>query len=94
MNLEMFEANAPLTVPNFLQYISTNRYPANMFWHRSVQSPTPFLIETGGYTFNATRGGGDPIPTYPALQNEFSISIVSGKNGSTGVGLVDVYDLD
>lgn len=79
MNLELFDANAPATVANFLRYISSGRYTANMFWHRSVQTPTPFVIQTGGYVFNTINGGSaDAIVTFPPIQNEFSVSNVRG----------------
>ena len=79
INVEMFNANAPVTVANFLQYISSGKYAANMFWHRSVQTPTPFVIQTGGFTFNTINGGSaDAIVTFSAIQNEFSLSNVRG----------------
>src|SRR5450432_2923786 len=41
MNIELFDSLTPVTVANFLQYINAGSYN-NVFWHRSVQTPTPF----------------------------------------------------
>ncbi len=72
MNLEMFDAEEPITVQNFLRYVADNRY-ANCFWHRSVPG---FVLQTGGYTFvNNTVG---QVVAFPAIVNEFHHSNVRG----------------
>ena len=73
IDLALYDQQTPLTVANFLAYISAGRY-ANNIIHRSAPS---FVIQGGGYYFvnNTTY---DLVPTYAAVTNEPGISNVRG----------------
>ena len=46
--VELFEDVAPKTAENFLKYVLDGDYD-HSFIHRSVQTPTPFVIQGGGF---------------------------------------------
>lgn len=70
-NLELFSADAPRTVENFLNYISAGRY-VNMLVHRSI---TNFVIQTGGYVATEPY---NHVATFPAVINEYKRSNLRG----------------
>src|SRR5688500_18658409 len=71
--VELFE-DKPVTVKNFLNYVTSGRY-TNMFFHRLV----PGFVTQGGGFFTEDRGSNDPIlapvPTDPTITNEFNIGV-------------------
>ncbi len=71
VNVELFDKQAPRTVANFLNYVTSGRYTESIF-HRSAKLPggTPFVLQSGGFTFNTNPSRLDPIATDPAVQNE------------------------
>lgn len=71
INLELFANDAPRTVANFLNYISSGRYQ-NTFIHRAV---TGFVVQGGGFTATVPI---NPIQTFPPVQNEFRLGNVRG----------------
>lgn len=69
INIVLFDQNgsgAPLTVQNFLNYVSDGNY-INSIIHRSVPS---FIIQGGGFTVEQLTP--QSIPSNPPVQNEFS----------------------
>jgi cyclophilin family peptidyl-prolyl cis-trans isomerase len=70
--VELFPDLAPITVANFLKYVSAGDYE-NSFFHRSVPG---FVIQGGGYAFE----NGEPvaIATRAAIINEFGRSNLRG----------------
>jgi cyclophilin family peptidyl-prolyl cis-trans isomerase len=72
ITIELFDADAPLTVQNFLAYIQANRYQS-VFWHRSVPG---FVIQTGGFNYVNNQVGS--VTTFPPVVNEFHRSNVRG----------------
>ena len=70
--VELFPDVAPITVANFLKYVSAGDYE-NSFFHRSVPG---FVIQGGGYAFE----NGEPvaIATRAAIINEFGRSNLRG----------------
>lgn len=66
VDVQLFDSEAPLTVANFLNYVNSGLYQ-NTFVHRSMPG---FVIQGGGYTFNAT--GASKILQYAPVVNEFS----------------------
>jgi cyclophilin family peptidyl-prolyl cis-trans isomerase len=83
INIELFDAQAPRTVANFLNYIQSGAYNDSIF-HRSAKTSngtTPFVLQGGGFTFNTNPSRLDQIPTDPAVQNEFD-----GTNRSNVLG--------
>jgi peptidyl-prolyl cis-trans isomerase A (cyclophilin A) len=63
-----------LNVANFLNYVNNDRYD-NSFIHRSVPG---FVIQGGGYTYDAASNTAPPIPQFGQVTNEFGISNLRG----------------
>lgn len=74
MTLELFDDVAPKTVANFLSYVNSGRYDGT-FIHRSEPG---FVIQGGWLKFTESNQSLFAIPTYPNVQNEFSISNTRG----------------
>jgi cyclophilin family peptidyl-prolyl cis-trans isomerase len=66
IDIELFDAVAPLTVTNFMNYVNSGAYN-NSFIHRSVPG---FVVQGGGYTWDNT--GVNPIAQNAPVMNEFS----------------------
>ena len=85
--LALTDTKTPKTVANFLNYINSGRYAGTIF-HRSVQTPTPFVIQGGGYTTN-----GQHIPTFnttlpseagtPNTTGTIAMALSTGPNSAT-----------
>lgn len=91
IDLALFGQQKPITVANFLNYVSQGRYfitdptthqPASSFIHRSIPN---FIIQGGGFlgTVNPSPSPAPPTqPTqvlpFPAIQNEPGISNTRG----------------
>lgn len=68
--IEMFNAEAPTTVNNFLAYINAGRYE-NSIIHRSVATgTTPFVIQGGGFTVE--DGLVNVVPKFNTITSEFN----------------------
>lgn len=81
IDLALFDAQAPLTVANFLAYVADGRYAAN-FFHRSVPG---FIIQNGGFRFlNDTTF--DYVQTYAPVANEPGISNTRGTVAMAKLG--------
>ena len=73
IGIDLFAAETPITVDNFLNYVNDGDYD-NVFFHRSVPG---FIIQTGGFsTTQALFEGSVPssIATDPPILNEPGIS--------------------
>jgi cyclophilin family peptidyl-prolyl cis-trans isomerase len=68
IDIQLMDADAPITVANFLSYVTHGSYDSS-FIHRSVSG---FVIQGGGYTWNATANGYSVIPASAPIVNEFS----------------------
>lgn len=72
INIVLFDQTgegAPITVNNFINYVNGGRYDYSII-HRSVVTPTPFVIQGGGFTVNNLTL--NRVPTNSPIQNEFS----------------------
>ena len=67
VDVELFDAAAPQSVANFLNYVNTDRYNGTIV-HRAV---TDFVVQGGGYTADGTDITPPGTPTVP---NEFDPS--------------------
>ncbi len=67
IDIRLFDADAPLTVANFLSYADNGAY-SNSIIQRSVPG---FIIQGGGYAWNKKV---KPIPQKPPVVNEFNPS--------------------
>lgn len=61
MTAELDQANAPLSVANFLAYVESGHYSGTVF-HRVIQT---FMIQGGGFTADMTQK-----PVNPPVKNE------------------------
>src|SRR5262245_43309857 len=61
VTVELFKEQAPVSVENFLRYVSEGFYPGTIF-HRVVRG---FVVQGGGY-----QPGMVEKPTHPPIQNE------------------------
>lgn len=68
IDIELFDAAAPLTVANFMNYVNSGAYN-NSFIHRSVPG---FIIQGGSYTWSDAGVG--VIAQNPPVVNEFDSS--------------------
>jgi cyclophilin family peptidyl-prolyl cis-trans isomerase len=80
MTLELYPKMAPLTVANFLAYMSRGDFDGAIF-HRSVPG---FVIQGGGFRENA--GGYEAIPTDPPILNEPCLSNTAGTIAMARLG--------
>ena len=79
-DVELLDADAPITVANFLNYVDSGRYE-NMIIHRS---PPGFVIQGGGFTVN--NGTVANVPTFGTIQGEFN-SANSNVRGTLSMAL-------
>ena len=82
MTIELFQAEAPITVNNFLQYAREGFYEGTIF-HRVIQG---FMIQGGGFTEDMRQK-----PTRDPIKNEADNG-VSNERGTIAMartGLVD-----
>lgn len=68
IDIELFDAAAPLSVANFLSYMNSGAYD-NSFIHRSVPG---FIIQGGGYTWKNTQNQPTTVTAQAPVLNEFS----------------------
>jgi cyclophilin family peptidyl-prolyl cis-trans isomerase len=62
---------APITTANFLNYVNSGRYDST-FFHRLVATPTPFVLQGGGFAFVPPTTA-QSVVTDPSIQNEFDL---------------------
>ncbi len=85
IDVRLYNTATPLTVANFLHYANgAAAYSYNgTFIHRSVPG---FVVQGGGYTYNATSNTAPHISTYAPVQNEFGISNQRGTIAMAKLG--------
>jgi cyclophilin family peptidyl-prolyl cis-trans isomerase len=81
-SVELFDEDAPITVANFLHYVSTGLYN-DTFVHRSESN---FVIQGGWLRFVESQNAIFPIEVRPPIQNEFKLSNVRGTIAMAKVG--------
>jgi cyclophilin family peptidyl-prolyl cis-trans isomerase len=82
MNLDLYDADKPVTVQNFIRYVRSGRY-TNMIVHRWEPH---FVIQAGGYYVEKLTDSTTfrTIPTFGTISNEFSV----GKTYSNMYGTI------
>jgi cyclophilin family peptidyl-prolyl cis-trans isomerase len=65
-DIRLWPGVMPNSVDNMLDYINANRYDGT-FVHRSI--PT-FVVQGGGFTYNAMTNTAPPISTFPPIPDE------------------------
>ena len=97
VDLGLYDRGKPITVTNFLAYVSSGRFQNN-FFHRSVPG---FIVQTGGFRWNASNSV-ESVPTSAAILNEPGISNLRGTvamaklsdlpNSATSGWFVNLFD--
>lgn len=67
IGIELFDDTRPITVANFLNYVSSGRYDGT-FAHRLIPG---FVLQGGGYALNGDAP--QHIEAFAPIQNEFSV---------------------
>src|SRR5690242_14514375 len=73
--VELFDADKPVTVQNFIRYVETGAY-TNHFMHRWVPG---FVIQGGGFFVDqrgATNATLKPVPIFGTITNEYNVGRV------------------
>jgi cyclophilin family peptidyl-prolyl cis-trans isomerase len=70
ITIELFEAEAPLSVKNFLDYVDAGHYDGTVF-HRVISN---FMIQGGGMTADMSQK-----PTRPPIKNESTNGLSNTK---------------
>lgn len=84
IDLELYDADKPVTVKNFLSYVQSGRY-ANSFSHRLVPG---FVFQSGGYYLNGTSV--NAVTTDAPIVNEYATGTVySNVKGTIAMAKVD-----
>lgn len=65
-DVELYDAATPITVTNFLSYVTSGRYDGT-FIHRAVPG---FVVQGGGYYYDSASEFPVHIPTDPPIINE------------------------
>jgi cyclophilin family peptidyl-prolyl cis-trans isomerase len=70
--VELLADDAPVTVENFLRYVSGERYGDRMFFHRLAryENGNPFVLQGGGFQFT-DAGGLKEVQEFDPIPNEF-----------------------
>jgi cyclophilin family peptidyl-prolyl cis-trans isomerase len=79
LGLELYDLDKPITVANFLNYISSGRYE-DSFAHRLDPG---FVLQGGGFYIDSTNSI-TAVPTFGTIQNEYS----SGATYSNTIGTI------
>ena len=69
IDIDLFDAAAPQTVANFLEYVNRGDYD-NSFFHRSIPD---FVVQGGGFTWSRSTNLYSQVPTEAPVINEFSL---------------------
>ncbi|HEX4414515.1 MAG TPA: peptidylprolyl isomerase [Lacipirellulaceae bacterium] len=81
VDVRLYNAATPLSVANFLNYVTSGRY-ANTFIHRDVQG---FVLQGGGYTYTPPSSVAH-IAEFAPVNNEFGISNLRGTIAMAKLG--------
>lgn len=67
IDIELFIGAAPVTVANYLNYVTSQRFD-HSFFHRSVTTPNLFVLQGGGFTFSDVDGLGAITTDAPIIR--------------------------
>jgi MYXO-CTERM domain-containing protein len=81
VNVRLYDSAAPLTVANFLNYTTSNRYNGT-FFHRA---PQDFVAQGGGFTFTPPNIVNEVVSD-PMVKNEPGISNLRGTIAMAKLG--------
>lgn len=78
--VQLYDDDAPISVANFLSYVTTNKYASN-FFHRSAQNPDFSIIQSGSFTISTPDGYNftiDDVVTTAPIALEFGLPNIDG----------------
>jgi peptidyl-prolyl cis-trans isomerase A (cyclophilin A) len=81
-SVELFDDITPITVANFLGYVTSGRYD-NLLIHRNVPG---IVVQAGLATIDRDSGVLTFVPTDPTIVNEFSVSNTRGTIAMAKLG--------
>lgn len=81
-DIRMLPESAPATVANFLAYVRGGHYDGT-FFHRSEPG---FVVQGGGFRFDAVTTRAVPITAFSPVVNEFAISNTRGTVAMAKLG--------
>ncbi|CAG1006291.1 Peptidyl-prolyl cis-trans isomerase cyp18 [Phycisphaerales bacterium] len=73
IDIELFSSQAPVTVANILNYVTTGRLDRT-FFHRSEVNPNPFVLQGGGFSYDDDAGPSSVDTDSPIIRE------TSGRN--------------
>jgi cyclophilin family peptidyl-prolyl cis-trans isomerase len=82
IDVQLFDTQTPLTVKNFLTYVTSGSYQDTIF-HRSV---TNFVVQAGGFTFDEANSDVVDVTTDAPVKNEPGISNTRGTIAMAKLG--------
>ena len=82
MNVILFDATTPLTVANFMGYVTRGDYVDTVF-HRSIPG---FVVQGGGFRVQSSPNNFTKVTTQPPVTNEPGISNVRGTVALAKIG--------
>ncbi len=74
IDVRFYDTATPFSVANFLNYQGDGKYDGT-FIHRSVPG---FVIQGGGFSYDASTNTAPPVETDPPVVNEFGMSNLRG----------------
>lgn len=80
--IQLYDQTAPKTVENFLSYVDSGAYDGS-FIHRSMPG---FVVQGGGFGWNAASNTYYTVPAGPPVQNEFGASNLRGTIAMAKLG--------
>ena len=81
-DVELYNADAPGTVANFLNYVTDGDYDSS-FFHRLIPG---FVLQGGGFLYDTVGDGFYFVPTDDPIENEFGHSNVRGTVAMAKIG--------
>jgi len=80
--VRLYDSATPQNVANFLHYLNSGLYNGT-FFHRDIPG---FVLQGGGYTYNASNNSAPHIATFAPVQNEFRVSNLRGTIAMAKLG--------
>jgi cyclophilin family peptidyl-prolyl cis-trans isomerase len=92
INVDLLDTEAPQTVANFFNYVTSDRYDNTIFHRLAFSDPNntpgnpnddvPFVLQGGGYHFDAAASDVIKVEADPPVKNEFDGTTRSNVDGT------------
>lgn len=90
IDINLFDAQVPVTVNNFLSYVRDNSY-ADSFFHRSARESSFSIIQGGGFRWSDATSTATSITTRAPIALEYSDTRPNAR-GTIGMARTSVQD--